>query len=82
MVEPEGFEPSSKHGTCYAFYMLSCCLIVGKGKVNRLPVPSSVDVLSYRIITPLNPGQSCCSMLLMSEYRTESDGTKACLILN
>jgi len=82
VVEPEGFEPSSKHGTCYAFYMLSCCLIVGKGKVNRLPVPSSVDVLSYRIITPLNPGQSCCSMLLVSDYRTESDGTKAYLILN
>jgi hypothetical protein len=28
-VEPEGFEPSSKHGIRYAFYMLSCYLIVG-----------------------------------------------------
>jgi hypothetical protein len=24
LVEPEGFEPSSKHGIRYAFYMLSC----------------------------------------------------------
>ena len=31
VVEPEGFEPSSKHGTVYAFYMLSLRLIVGKG---------------------------------------------------
>jgi hypothetical protein len=81
-VDPERFELSSKHGTNYAFYVLSCCLIVGKGKVNRLPIPSSVGVLSCRIITPLNPGQSCFSMLLMSDYRTESDGTKAYLILN
>ena len=81
-VDPERFELSSKHGTNYAFYVLSCCLIVGKGKVNRSPVPSSVDVLSCRVITPLNPGQSCFSMPLVSDYRTESDGTKAYLILN
>jgi hypothetical protein len=29
IVEPEGFEPSSKHGISKAFYMLSCYLIVG-----------------------------------------------------
>jgi len=81
-VDPERFELSSKHGTNYAFYVLSCCLIVGKGKVNRLPIPSSLAVLSYRVITTLNSGQSCFSMPLMSDYRTESDGTKAYLILN
>lgn len=81
-VDPERFELSSKHGTNYAFYTLSRCLIVGKGKVNCSPIPSSVDVLSYRVITPLNSGQSCFSMPLVSDYRTESDGTKAYLILN
>ncbi len=25
VVDPEGFEPSSKHGIRYAFYMLICC---------------------------------------------------------
>jgi len=29
VVEPEGFEPSSKHSTVYAFYMLSFPLLVG-----------------------------------------------------
>src|SRR5690606_37674962 len=33
-VEPEGFEPSSRDGTIYAFYMLSYSFIVGKGKVS------------------------------------------------
>ena len=81
-VEPEGFEPSSKHGINYAFYMLDCCLIVGKGKVRSSPVPSSVDVFSRRVITSLNPDQFCCSMPLMLSNRTEPSGTKAYLILN
>ena len=51
-VEPEGFEPSSKHGIRYAFYMLICCLIVGKWKVSRAPVPSSLGALSRPLITP------------------------------
>ncbi len=51
-VESEGFEPSSKHGTNYAFYMLSNYSIVGKGKVNRLPVPSSVGACSHLFIAP------------------------------
>ena len=81
-VDPERFELSSKHGTNYAFYMLSSYFIVGKGKANCLPVPSSVGVLSYRVITPLNPGQLCCSMPLMLSYKAEPSGTKAMLILN
>ena len=45
-VEPEGFEPSSKHSMIYAFYMLSFSLIVGRGKVSRLPIPFSVVAVS------------------------------------
>ena len=32
MVESEGFEPSSKHGTNYAFYMLSKLLVCREGE--------------------------------------------------
>jgi len=32
--------------------MLSFCLIVGKGKVSRLPVPSSLGALSRPLCTP------------------------------
>lgn len=46
LVEPEGFEPSSKHSMIYAFYMLSFSLIVGRGKVSRLPIPYSVVAVS------------------------------------
>ena len=45
-VEPEGFEPTSKHSMIYAFYMLSFSLIVGRGKVSRLPIPFSVSAVS------------------------------------
>ncbi len=81
-VDPERFELSSKHGTNYAFYVLSSCLIVGKGKANCSPVPSSVGVLSRPVITPLNRGQLCCSMPLVLSYKAEPSGTKAMLILN
>ena len=53
-VESEGFEPSSKHGANYAFYMLSNSFIVEKGKVNRLPIPASVGAVFRSFITPLN----------------------------
>jgi len=32
--------------------MLSFCLIVGKGKASRLPVPSSLGALSHPPLTP------------------------------
>ena len=49
-VELEGFEPSSKHGTVYAFYMFSCSLIVGRGKVSRLPIPDAVVAVSHKCL--------------------------------
>lgn len=55
-VDPEGFEPSSSHGTIYAFYMLSFRLFVGKGKAGCLPIPFSVVALSHRpVATPSQP---------------------------
>ena len=48
VVDPEGFEPSSSHGTMYAFYMLSFRFIVGKGKAGCVPVPFSVVALSHQ----------------------------------
>lgn len=47
VVEPKGFEPLSSEGTVYAFYMLSFCFVVGKGKVRRLPIPFSVVAVSH-----------------------------------
>lgn len=55
-VEPEGFEPSSKHGTVYAFYMLSFRFIVGKGKAGCSPIPFSLVAVSRRsVATPNRP---------------------------
>ena len=47
LVEPEGFEPSSKHSIIYAFYMFSFSLIVERGKVSRLPIPYAVFAGSH-----------------------------------
>src|SRR5690606_27169700 len=49
-VEPEGFEPSSKHSMIYAFYMLSFSFVVGRGKVKNLPIPFSVVAVSHKCL--------------------------------
>jgi hypothetical protein len=55
-VESEGFEPSSRDGTAYAFYMLSIRFIVGKGKAGRSPIPFSLVAVSRRVAaTPNRP---------------------------
>jgi hypothetical protein len=82
LVEPEGFEPSSKHGTRYAFYVLSICLIVGKGKVSCLPVPSSLGVLFRQLCTPLSRLFSFYDAPIADPMKRKTGGTKAMLILN
>ncbi len=49
-VELERFELSSSHGTVYAFYMFSFSLIVGRGKVSRLPIPYAVVAVSHKCL--------------------------------
>ena len=77
IVEPEGFEPSSKHGIKYAFYVLSICLIVGKGKVSCLPVPSSVGVLFRLLCTPLSRLFSFFDAPGADPMKRRTGGTKA-----
>src|SRR5690606_34538209 len=57
-VESRGFEPLSKHSMIYAFYMLSFSLIVGRGKVSRVPIPFSVVAVSHRMLSNITPASS------------------------
>ena len=81
-MEPEGFEPSSKHGIRYAFYMLSVCLIVGEGKVSSLPVPSPVGALFRRVPAPYTWLVSFFDAPIADPMKRRTGGTKAMLILN
>ena len=81
-VDPERFELSSKHGTNYAFYMLICHLIVGKGKAGRLPVPSSLCALSRSVFAPLTKPVLLIDAPYADITEQNTSGTKAMLILN
>lgn len=81
-VEPERFELSSKHGTRYAFYMLSRCSIFGKGKVSSSPVPSSLGACFRPAIAPLAKLVPHFDAPYASPAERQAGGTKAELILN
>jgi len=59
--------------------MLSVSLIVGKGKVSSLPVPSSLGALFRRLPTPYNPLFSFVRCPECRPNETRTDGTKAML---
>ena len=82
VVESEGFEPSSKHGTRYAFYMLSNYWVFGKGKVSCLPIPSSLGACSRPIIAPLIRPVPYIGAPIANPTEQKASGTKAELILN
>lgn len=54
-VESERFELSSSDVTVNAFFMLSSYLIVGRGKVKRLPVPFTVVAVFRKCLATSHP---------------------------
>jgi len=57
--------------------MLSFCLIVGKGKVSRLPVPSSLGALSRLLCTPLSWPVPFFDAPIADSTERKTGGTKA-----
>ena len=57
--------------------MLSFCLIVGKGKVSRLPVPSSLGALSRPGIVPLLGPVPSFDAPVADPMKRKTGGTKA-----
>jgi len=57
--------------------MLICCLIVGKGKVSRSPVPSSLGALFRQLCTPLSRLFSFFDAPFADPTKQKTGGTKA-----
>jgi hypothetical protein len=77
-VDPEGFEPSSKHSTRYAFYMLICCLIVGEAEGQPITYTTPLGTVSRLLIAPLaNQFHFSVPLLPVQRNRTPA-GQKLC----
>jgi hypothetical protein len=57
--------------------MLICCLIVGKGKASRAPVPFSLGALFRLLCTPLSRLFSFFDAPVADPTKQKTGGTKA-----